>query len=139
MRAKYRELAKKHGVLWVKRQGRGAGWSNMDPINRAISAASASLSSAALAAVLSAGFSPAVGFLHSGYERAFVHDIADLYKYKVAVPLAFHVVSKGSPNVEQETRHLMREALHKLNLVDKMIQQAIEVVDAGYRPKKSSR
>ena len=37
----------------------------------------------------SLGFSPRIGFVHSGSPLPFVYDIADLYKAEVSIDLAF--------------------------------------------------
>ena len=44
-----------------------------------------------LAAVLAAGYAPAIGFLHTGKPLSFVYDIADLWKLDTVVPEAFRV------------------------------------------------
>ena len=60
-----------------------------------ISAANACLYGVTEAAILVAGYSPAVGFLHTGRPLSFVYDVADVYKFEVSVPVAFEVV--GTP------------------------------------------
>ncbi len=52
------------------------------------------------AAILAAGYAPAIGFLHSGRPLSFVYDVADLFKFETVVPVAFKVagrVAKGQP------------------------------------------
>ena len=46
--------------------------------NRCLSAATACLHGLTEAAVLAAGYAPAIGFLHTGKPLSFVYDIADL-------------------------------------------------------------
>ncbi|WP_246047821.1 hypothetical protein [Hankyongella ginsenosidimutans] len=46
------------------------------------------------AAVLAAGYAPAIGFLHSGKPLSFVYDIADIVKFDTVVPVAFQVAGR---------------------------------------------
>ena len=49
-----------------------------------------------MSAVVSAGYSPGLGFIHHGKQLAFVYDVADLYKTLLTVPLAFWGASGAS-------------------------------------------
>lgn len=130
----YAKLAVEHGVTWTGRQtGNGGSWGTTDPLNQAVSMANGHLLQAATVAVVAAGMSPALGLLHSGFNRAYACDIADLYKFEVTVPLAFRLYAKGMVDPRREIRHAVRDELVRLGLIDKMIRDAIEVVDAGFR------
>ena len=48
--------------------------------NRALSAANACLYGVCHAAIVSAGYCAALGFVHTGKMLSFVYDVADLYK-----------------------------------------------------------
>lgn len=102
----------------------------LDPINKAIDIANGCVIGAAMCAVTTAGYSPAIGFVHENFDRAFACDIADLYKFTYGVATAFELVSEGktSPTLlRQEVKRKMR--LNKV--LDTMIQDSIEAVDAG--------
>ena len=45
------------------------------------------------AAVVSLGYSPGLGFIHTGKQLSFVYDIADLYKVETTIPAAFTAVN----------------------------------------------
>ena len=77
VRRAYREAAGRFGVRWDGRHYDRADWDAADPLNRALSAANACLNGVAHAAVVSAGYSPGLGFLHHGKQLAFVYDVAD--------------------------------------------------------------
>jgi len=79
---------------------RQAGLGQGDPINRALSAANALLNGICHAAIVSGGYSPALGFIHTGKQLSFVYDIADLYKTEVTIPMAFKIVGQSSAYVE---------------------------------------
>ena len=84
------------GVPWAGRAYRREQWGSADPINRALSAANSCLYGICHAAIVSAGYSPALGFIHTGKMLSFVYDIADLYKSKLTIPVAFRVVAAGA-------------------------------------------
>ena len=70
-------------------------WNKADPLNRALSAANACLHGVVQAGIITAGYSPAIGFIHTGKALSFVYDIADLYKVSMIVPMVFEVVSQS--------------------------------------------
>ena len=70
-------------------------WSKADPVNRALSTANSCLYGICHAAIVSAGFSPALGFIHTGKMLSFVYDVADLYKTEITVPIAFRAVAES--------------------------------------------
>lgn len=132
VRETYEALATKHGVAWKGRVYDPARWSHADAINRAISAANACLYGVTEAAVLVAGYSPAVGFLHSGKPLSFVYDIADLYKFDVSVPVAFEVVAAGvSGDVEGAVRRRLRDVFREQKLMARLVPDIEAVLDVG--------
>ena len=80
VRQGYAQASKTYGVFWRKRFYDRQHWNASDTINRAISTANACLNSLCHAAIVSAGYSPGLGFIHQGKQLSFVYDIADLYK-----------------------------------------------------------
>lgn len=71
------------------------------------------------AAVLAAGYSPAIGFIHTGKPRSFIYDIADLFKFETVVPVAFQVASKAPSNPERAVRLACRDAFRETRLLKK--------------------
>ena len=63
--------------------------------NRCLSQATACLYGLAEAAILAAGYAPAIGFLHSGKPQSFVYDVADIFKFETVVPIAFQVAGEA--------------------------------------------
>lgn len=127
----YIEMAKTFGVPWKGRQYDPKAWNKGSDINRAISAANACLYGLTESAVLVAGYSPAVGFLHSGRPLSFVYDIADLFKFEVSVPAAFEVVAKSVPDPEGVVRRLLRDRFRNSRLMERIIPTIEEVLDVG--------
>jgi CRISPR-associated protein Cas1 len=131
VREAYTAMALRYGVPWDGRRYDPAEWQKGSPINRAISAAYACLYAETEAAVLFAGYSPAVGFLHTGKPLSFVYDVADLYKFEVSVPIAFEVVKSGALGVEGAVRRRLREVFREARLMDRLIPDIEEVLDVG--------
>lgn len=121
VRAAYAEASRTTGVEWSGRSYRRDSWEAADPINRALSAANSCLYGVCHAAIVSAGFSPALGFIHTGKMLSFVYDIADLYKVEMTIPLAFKVASAGGGGVDRRAREECREAFRKGRLLQRII------------------
>lgn len=121
VRAAYAEASRASGVTWTGRSYRRDSWEAADPVNRALSAANSCLYAVCHAAIVSAGFSPALGFIHTGKMLSFVYDIADLYKVEMTIPLAFGVAAAGGGAVDKRAREACREAFRKGRLLQRVI------------------
>ncbi|MFD5475392.1 type I-E CRISPR-associated endonuclease Cas1e [Streptomyces sp. NPDC127105] len=119
MKALYKLLAQQHGIGRFRRNYHPDQWHTQDPVNLALSAANTCLYGIVHAALLALGLSPALGFVHTGTQHAFVYDIADLYKAKTTLPLAFAL--HQSTNPEQEARRRFREDLRLLRLLPRIV------------------
>jgi len=121
VRKAYAEAAKACGIKWEGRKYNRNNWSASDPVNRALSAANACLNGLCHAAIVSGGYSPGLGFIHTGKLLSFVYDIADLYKTDVTVPLAFRLAVESPYNVESRTRRACRDAFHAYKILDNIL------------------
>ena len=137
VRAMYKHIAKRFGITWNKRLYDPREWSTADPVNRALSTATASLYGLCEAGVLAAGYSPAIGFIHTGKPRSFVFDIADLFKFETVIPTAFRVVSQYPGDVDRRVRMACRDDFRKHRLLKRIIPTIEEMLNAGgiERPK----
>lgn len=117
----YARASRDSCVPWAGRSYKRDDWNRADPVNRAISAGNACLYGLAHAAILSGGYSPALGFVHTGKQLSFVYDIADLYKTDLVVPLAFEAVADLSENVEARVRGRLRQAITQQRLLERMV------------------
>lgn len=131
VRELYKMLAKQYGVEWKGRNYDYADWNKGDIPNRCISAATHCLYGICEAAILAAGYAPAIGFLHTGKPQSFVYDIADLFKFETVVPIAFQVASKKPENPARETRHCCRNSFRKHHVLKKLIPTIEEILAAG--------
>ena len=121
MREAYARASREHGVPWRGRRYDRSNWGKADPVNRALSAANALLNGICHAAVVSGGYSPAIGFIHTGKQLSFVYDIADLYKTEITIPLAFQIVGESSQQVEKRVRLACRERFRQVKLLQRIL------------------
>ncbi|MGB3618206.1 MAG: type I-E CRISPR-associated endonuclease Cas1e [Catalinimonas sp.] len=121
VREAYAEAARRFGVVWRGRNYDRTSWSDADPLNRALSSANACLHGLVHAALLSSGYAPALGFIHQGKQLSFVYDVADLYKTKITVPVAFATVAEDPPKLETQVRRRCRDAFTNLRLLQRIV------------------
>lgn len=131
VRETYKLLAKRYGVDWQGRRYDPKEWSRGDRANQCISAATACLYGITEAAVLAAGYAPAIGFIHSGKPLSFVYDIADIIKFDTVVPKAFEIAAKDDANPERAVRIACRDSFNKQRTLEKLIPLIEEVLAAG--------
>jgi len=129
MRDVYAEMSEAYGVPWSGRSYATTNWAASDPINRAISAANACLNGICHAAIVSGGYSPAIGFVHVGRQLSFVYDIADLYKTEITIPLAFQVTAESEYGVETRARYACRDAFRAHRLLQRLLPDIEELLD----------
>lgn len=108
----YRRHAERTKIRWDARRYDANDFAGSDPVNQALSAAHACLYGVVHAVIVAIGASPGLGFIHTGHERAFVYDVADLYKAEVTIPTAFDVTAAGPVDIGSETRRAVRDKLH---------------------------
>ncbi len=130
VRKAYREASEGTGVAWRGRSYEQGNWNWADPINRALSAANACLYGLCHAAIVSAGYSAAIGFIHTGKMLSFVYDVADLYKTELTIPIAFGTVADGTDEVERRVRLACRDAFYESRLIQRILPDIAEVLDA---------
>jgi CRISPR-associated protein Cas1 len=122
VRDAYARASQESGVPWQGRQYQRDNWNASDPINRAISSGNACLYGVAHAAIVSAGYSPALGFIHVGKQLSFVYDVADIYKLETVVPLAFQTVSALPENLERAMRTGLRQRFKETRLLERIVE-----------------
>lgn len=131
VRATYQVLAKKFGVSWQGRRYDPKDWAAGDIANQCVSAATSCLYGVTEAAVLAAGYAPAIGFLHSGKPLSFVYDIADIVKFETVVPVAFKIAAEQPRHPDREVRQACREVFRSSRLLGRLIPLIEDVLAAG--------
>lgn len=121
VRSVYRHWSHETGVEWKRREFDPEDYDMGSEINKALSAAHVCLYGVAHAVIAALGCSPGLGFVHTGHERSFVYDIADLYKAELSIPVAFKTAAAHPDDVASATRKNMRDALYDLSLLKRMV------------------
>lgn len=121
VRRAYAQASKQYGVLWFGRNYDRQNWGASDPVNRALSAANSCLNGLCHAAIVSAGYAPGLGFVHTGKTLSFVYDIADLYKTRLTVPLAFKLTAESVLKLETRVRQACRNLFYQQQLLGRIV------------------
>jgi CRISPR-associated protein Cas1 len=127
----YQTTANLYKVPWHGRCYDDTTWGSGDVPNRCMSAATACLYGITEAAILAAGYSPGIGFIHTGKPLSFVYDIADIFKFDTVVPTAFQVAAKNPSDPERMVRLALRDAFRKYHVLPRIIPLIEEVISAG--------
>lgn len=104
---------------------------NTDVLNNCINIANTCLYAVIECAILISGFSPAIGFIHSGTNRAFVYDVSDIFKLDCAIGQAFMVASNVHNESDEYYKKLIRlkciEVFKEKGLLKKVIPMIISL------------
>ena len=120
VRDAYARYSAAYNVKWEQRQYKQNDWNRATPINKALSAGNACVYGLAHAAILATGYSPALGFVHTGKMLSFVYDVADLYKIEVVLPIAFREAATPGDDLERRVRTGLRDHMTGLRLLERM-------------------
>ena len=129
VRQAYANASSNTGVPWIGRSFDPSNWHNADPVNRALSVANSCLYGICHAAIVSIGYSPGLGFIHTGHQLSFVYDIADLYKADLTIPLSFEVAASKPDNLERVVRQKCRDRFNDLDLLKRIVPDIDEALD----------
>ncbi|HWQ11338.1 MAG TPA: type I-E CRISPR-associated endonuclease Cas1e [Roseiflexaceae bacterium] len=121
VRETYARWSRETGVKWDGRFYKQNDWRRAEPINRALSAANSCLYGVVHAAVVAAGYSSALGFIHTGKMLSFVYDVADLYKAEITIPAAFRCTAAGESKLESRVRHVCRDLIREQRMLTRII------------------
>jgi CRISPR-associated protein Cas1 len=129
VRQAYAHASRAYGVEWHGRRYDRSSWNSGDAVNRARSAANSLLNGLCHAAIVSGGYSPAIGFIHTGKQLSFVYDIADLYKAEVTIPLAFEVAAESTQDVHARVRQGCRQVFKRHRLLKRILPDIQNLLD----------
>jgi CRISP-associated protein Cas1 len=138
VRESYKLKAQEFRIPWKGRKyipGNPLG--ETDAPNLAVNVANTCLYGLVETAVLAAGMSTSLGFIHRGDRLSFVLDIADLYKMERMVPLAFGLVARKAdgakpwPTLEMDLRRACRDYFRESKLLDRVVNDMTSLIDAG--------
>jgi len=123
VRALYQEKAEKYGVGWKGRSYVPGKFEMGDLTNQILTSMNAALYGILTSAIYSTGYSPRIGFIHSGSPLPFVYDMADLYKDEICIDLAFKLTLRlgGKYN-----RHYVSDAFREGVIQQKILDRIVE-------------
>ncbi len=90
----YQEKAREYGVGWKGRRFTPGKMELSDVTNQILTSANAALYGILCSAVHAMGYSPHIGFIHSGSPLPFIYDLADLYKDRLCIDMAFSLTKE---------------------------------------------
>ncbi|MBE7540624.1 MAG: type I-E CRISPR-associated endonuclease Cas1 [Opitutaceae bacterium] len=118
----YNLLANQYGVDWSGRE-------NADlALKDALGIAASWRSGLAEAVILAAGFSPAIGIIHSGDPRSLAFDLADTVKFKTVVPAAFRVFQESPLDTRNRVRRVCRDMFREQNTASVLFDNLYEIL-----------
>ena len=110
VRALYQQKAEEYGVGWKGRQFTPGKFQLSDLTNQVLTSTNAALYGILCSAVHAMGYSPHIGFIHSGSPLPFVYDLADLYKEQLCIDLAFSLSREMAGRYD---KHKVSDAFRK--------------------------
>lgn len=124
VRNTYRKYSKEYNVEWNGREYDVEDFHSGTVVNQALSAANVSLYGVVHSVTVALGMSPGLGFIHTGHDRAFIYDIADLYKAELTIPIAFEIASKYTEedDIGRITRLRVRDAMTDGKLMSQIVE-----------------
>jgi len=131
VQACYRAEAERTEVPWFGRRYTPGDHDQSDAPNKAITSAAQCFYGVAHAVTTALGCSPGLGFVHSGHERGFVMDVADLYKVEIGIPVAFDAAAQGTEDVDGVTRRLLRDRINRTGLLDRCVEDIKKLLLGG--------
>jgi CRISPR-associated protein Cas1 len=98
----YEKMAGKYGVGWKGRSYEPGKFEMGDTTNQYLTSANAALYGILSASIYSMGYSPHIGFIHSGSPLPFIYDVADLYKEQLCIDTAFVLTVESAGTYSRE-------------------------------------
>lgn len=119
----YRLYSKKYKVEWDGREYEVDDYESGTAVNKALSSANVSLYGLVHSITVALGMSPGLGFVHQGHDRAFVYDIADLYKAEYTIPLSFQIAAEygDTEDVGRVARQKLRDKIAEGKLMPQIV------------------
>ncbi|CAM3605337.1 type I-E CRISPR-associated endonuclease Cas1 [Micrococcus flavus] len=128
VRGLYRRMAAQYDVEWTRRDYDPENFEDGNLANRALTVANTALYGIVHAVVVALGCAAGLGFVHTGNDRSFVYDVADLYKADIAIPVAFRVAGTPGADVETDVRRAVRDAVVKERLLERIARDVGELL-----------
>ena len=122
----YEAKAKEYGVGWKGRSFVPGKFELSDITNQIITSTNAALYGILSSVVHSLGYSPHLGFIHSGSPLPFVYDLADLYKCDFCIDLSFSLTGKLAG---QYNKYTVADAFRERVLQKDLMKMAVDDIE----------
>lgn len=131
IRKVYREQSKKYQVEWDGRDYNVDDFEDSNAVNQALSSANVSLYGVCHSIIVALGMSPGLGFIHTGHDKSFVYDIADLYKAELTIPIAFELAAtaKEDDDIGRLARQRLRDKMVDGKIMQRIVQDLQYLMD----------
>jgi CRISPR-associated protein Cas1 len=128
----YEKMAIKYNVGWKGRSYQPGKFEMGDVTNQFLTSANAALYGILSSAIYSMGYSPHIGFIHSGSPLPFVYDMADLYKEYLCIDLAFALTVEVAGRYDKEKiSSEFRNRVLEIDLLSKIGEDINSVLTGG--------
>lgn len=119
MKEIYEKYADENNVIWSGRKYKTGDIKSQDIVNQYITICNQFLYNICRAAIYTLGYSPAIGFIHTGHMDSFVYDIVDLYKADIVIPITFTLAKDNLPNYKK-MREVCFQKMQEIKLLSKI-------------------
>jgi len=125
----YQQKAEEYQVGWKGRNYVPGKFELSDLTNRVITSCNAALYGIISSAVHSMGYSPHIGFIHSGSPLPFIYDLADLYKSHLCIDLGFAITRELAGRYDKYTvQHEFRKRVIEMNLLQQIAKDITDLL-----------
>lgn len=132
VRSLYQQKAEEYQVGWKGRQFTPGKFELGDVTNQVLTSTNAALYGILCSAVHSMGYSPHIGFIHSGSPLPFIYDLADLYKEELCIDLAFSLTRDLAGRYDkQKVSAAFRQRVIAMDLLTKVGDDIQEMFGGG--------
>ncbi|MFZ6847321.1 type I-E CRISPR-associated endonuclease Cas1e [Undibacterium sp. RuRC25W] len=132
----YEQKGLEYGVGWKGRNYIPGKFEMGDMTNQVLTACNAALYGILCSAIHSMGFSPHMGFVHSGSPLPFVYDLADLYKENLCIDLAFSLTLSMAG---QYNKHMVSAAFRQRVIAANLLGKVAQDIESILEIKNASR
>lgn len=129
----YKHFAVEYDIDWHGRNNDHESWGSMDTPNKLLSIGNQFLYAVCDAVISELGFSPAIGFIHTGTMGSFLFDVADLYKADIVIPVAFEQAAQENESAA-DLRRALREKIVQYKLLQTILRDLYELFDLKNTP-----
>lgn len=132
VRSLYLSKAEEYQVGWKGRKFVPGKFEVGDVTNQILTASNAALYGILCSAVHSMGYSPHIGFIHSGSPLPFIYDLADLYKEPLCIDLAFALTRDMAGRYNKhKVSAAFRERVIEMDLLARLAEDITEMLGMG--------